>query len=125
MPAELQAQVTQLKARANAPAWHFSGLLLVALLIVGGLTSNHFTRQHTVAYVAQPRVGDVYHVKIDSGYSLLKVAAVEGNSVKLLANTYQTDTDSRSPSWISPRTTTTSPSTSLHWICRLCCRRSR
>ena len=95
MPAALRAQVAQLKARAQAPVWHFAGLLLLALLIVGGLTSSHFTRQHTVAYVAQPRVGDVYHVKVDSGYSLLKVAAVEGNSVKLLANTYQADTDSR------------------------------
>lgn len=95
MPPALRTQVAQLKEQANTPVWHFAGLLLAALLVVGGLMSSHFNRQHTAAYVAQPHVGDVYHVKMDDGYSLLKVAAVEGNSVKLLANTYQADTDSR------------------------------
>lgn len=95
MPAALKEQVMQLKPRAKTPVWHFAGLLLFAIAVVVGLITSHFTKQHTAAYVAQPQVGDVYHVRTDDGYSLMRVTEVGGNSVKLLANTYQTDNASR------------------------------
>ncbi|MBC6612610.1 hypothetical protein H8B15_16935 [Hymenobacter sp. BT507] len=95
MPEALKAKVAQVKAHAKIPFWHFAGLILIAVAIVVSFVFNYVNHQHTTAYVAQPQVGDVYHVRTDSAYSLLKVAAVHGNSVELLANDYQTDNLSR------------------------------
>lgn len=91
LPSHLQSHFSTLKQRANAPAWHYAGLLLMALMGLGTFTASGLNNKEDIAFLNRPHTGDLYHVRTQEGnFSLLKVVAVDGNSVQLQANTYQT-----------------------------------
>ncbi|OUJ73999.1 hypothetical protein BXP70_09590 [Hymenobacter crusticola] len=84
-----------LKQQATAPIWHYAGLLLIALLALSSLLTSGLNGKQDLAYLEKPHTGDLYHVRTQEGnFSLLKVVAVDGNSVQLQANTYQTSSSS-------------------------------
>ncbi|WP_324676897.1 hypothetical protein [Hymenobacter sp. GOD-10R] len=81
--------------RATTASWHHVGLLLLALVILNTFTASGLAHKESLAYLNRPHTGDLYHVRTQEGnYSLLKVVAVDGNSVQLQANTYQTSSSS-------------------------------
>jgi hypothetical protein len=84
-------QATQaLKQRVRVPIWHFSGLLLLVIAIIGGVIANGKAKKDTQTFIQAPHPGDLYHIRTENGhYSLLKVQDVTGNSVKLLPNNYE------------------------------------
>jgi hypothetical protein len=93
-PAELAPAVRELKKEISHPFWTWSGLGALALLVVGSYLLSIRDHHQDEALLAAPRSGDVYTVRSDSAnthaYSLLKVRRVQGNSVELLANKFQT-----------------------------------
>jgi hypothetical protein len=90
MDAALKQTVREVKQRVKAPVWHFSGLLLLAILVVWGLISHSQSQKNTQTFIQAPHPGDLYHIRTENGhYSLLKVQDVTGNSVKLLPNNYE------------------------------------
>ena len=100
-PAELAPAVRALKQQATHPYWTWSGLGVLALLLLGGFLLGIRDHHQDEALLTSPRTGDVYTVRSDSAnvasYSLLKVRRVSGNSVELLANKFQTDDSSPFP----------------------------
>jgi hypothetical protein len=96
LPAEataLKQAVRAQKKTVRAPWWHWSGL---ALLLVGGVWAADAgirDGHDNEAYLAAPRVGDIYTVRNDSShhYTLLKVVRAQGNTVDVVANEYETD----------------------------------
>jgi hypothetical protein len=92
----LKEHYAGLKPQAQEPIWHYAGLLILALVVLGSLIASGTNRKENQAYLAQPCVGDLYHVRTEEGnFSLLKVVAVGGNSVQLQANTYEIANDSQ------------------------------
>lgn len=94
LPTELRAPARALQQETHAPLWHWSGGVAgMALLGWAALASLRHDGEN-VAYLAQPRVGDVYTVRAradDPNYSLLKVVAVKGPTVDVVPNDFQTD----------------------------------
>ncbi|WP_045687346.1 hypothetical protein [Hymenobacter sp. AT01-02] len=94
-PVLKQAFIT-LRKNVRVPAWHFAGLLLVVLGLAWSTVVYSTNQKANQVFIAAPHKGDMYHIKTDNGhYSLLKVAAVAGNSVKLLANSYEIDQETK------------------------------
>jgi hypothetical protein len=85
---------SSLKLPAQSAVWYHTGLL-VLIMILGFLLAGGVNSKEDLTYVDSPHTGDIYHVRTQEGnYSLLKVVAVDGNSVQLQANTYQTSSSS-------------------------------
>ncbi|UYZ63520.1 hypothetical protein [Hymenobacter weizhouensis] len=92
MTPELKQSFQEVKQRTRAPWWHFVGLLLLAAAIGWGLIASSNDQRDNQSFISTPHKGDLYHIRTENGhYSLLKVQEVTGNSVKLLANTYEID----------------------------------
>ena len=92
LPAEMKAPVAALKKETRAPWWHWSGLVVIALLISWGTVAAARHNRDKVDYLAAPRVGDIYTVRDSVGgrnYTLLKVVRVRGNIVGIVENEYQ------------------------------------
>ncbi|AYA35823.1 hypothetical protein D3Y59_01430 [Hymenobacter oligotrophus] len=96
LPAQLHPHFAAAKARARVPKWHFAGLALLGLMVAGSFATDLAGRRHDAQLLAQPRVGDLYHVETDEPgfYTLLKVVEVNGNSLRLQQNAYQTNRQS-------------------------------
>lgn len=93
-PAQLQPAVTDLKKQIRAPWWHWSGLGLIAVLVVVGLIASSRDARANKAYLAAPHAGDIYTIRSmgdSTKYSLLKVLSAKGNTVELVANEYEID----------------------------------
>jgi hypothetical protein len=96
MPDQLKAKYEDIKARTKTPLWTFSGLLLLGVVIVlsilAAINDNHKNNQ----LILQPQAGDIYEMATEnSQYTLLKVARVQGDSVYVHINEYETNKQSR------------------------------
>lgn len=81
-----------LKSNTKAPIWTFSGLALLGILTISGVTYNKINGEKNAELILQPKKGDVYEVKTDNAqYTLYKVANVAGDSVFLFENMYETN----------------------------------
>jgi|GEM_PF-912003 len=96
LPEEIRAAVAALKQQIRPPAWQWAGVALLAVgLAVGGArawaadAANARDLRANAAYLAAPRIGDVYTVRVrdsEDTYSLLKVVGTRGNGVEVVAN---------------------------------------
>jgi hypothetical protein len=88
----LRSSYEMVKAKSKTPLWTFSGLvLLVALFILGGITSNRNAEQNA-QFIAAPQRGDVYEIKLDNKqYTLYKVENIVGDTVFVLAHEYESN----------------------------------
>ena len=70
---------------AKSPFYLYSGLILVALLVIWLVNINGNTQKQKELYVANPQAGDVYLVRDDKSkqvsYYFLKIADIWGDSV--------------------------------------------
>ena len=92
MPDLLKTKYEEIKAKTKAPVWTFSGLVLLGLLIIAGTLGAINDNQKNIQFILQPKAGDIYEmVTENSQYTLLKVARVQGDSVFVYINEYETD----------------------------------
>lgn len=93
LPPPLKSHFRALKLRSRTPTRHFAGLLLTGtvVLAIGGLGLWHQAQYKR--RLAQPHIGDLYHIRAEAPgyYTLLRVTAVNGNSVRLQQNNFETD----------------------------------
>ncbi|SNC59443.1 hypothetical protein SAMN06265337_0054 [Hymenobacter gelipurpurascens] len=90
MDPALKQTMLQVQQQVRVPGWHFSGLALLLLTVLSGLVLHGTSQKDTQLFVETPHKGDLYHIRTENGhYSLLKVQDVTGNSVKLLPNNYE------------------------------------
>lgn len=81
-----------IKSQAKTPLWTFSGLVLLAALIVFGVISSKQNNAKNAELISTPQKGDVYEIKLDyKQYTLYKVDDVVGDSVFLRVHQYETD----------------------------------
>jgi len=92
MPPALKLVYDNVKARTRIPVWHFSGLFLVALIVIAVIISDQKRGEKVGKYILAPKVNDVYEVKEkDEKYTLYKVQRIAGDTVFFVVNKYQTN----------------------------------
>lgn len=92
LPHDLKREYNTLKAETRTPIWQFSGLALIAILVVFMNYSSGETKKKELEYMANPVVGDVYKYKTEKqNYSTLKVISVSSDSVFVSPNEYETN----------------------------------
>ncbi len=92
MPPAFKEKYERLKSQKSAPIWTFSGLGLIAVLIVVGMVSAKRSEGRMQGMVQDARVNDVYEVKLpDKQYSLYKVQEIKGDSIWVLEHMYETN----------------------------------
>jgi hypothetical protein len=86
-------RVKHFAAITRTPIYLFSGLLLVAGLVVWMIFVNQRTQRDKALFIANPQVGDVYTLRQDfndtTQYTFLRVARIEGDSVFAYPNQYR------------------------------------
>lgn len=96
LPPALWQAFRSLQRRARAPWWHFTGALLLLLGLGGGWFMYSNEQRANQSLITAPHEGDLYHIRTSNGhYSLWKVQAVAGNAVRLLANNYEIDNETK------------------------------
>ena len=90
-PVEVDNQVQDLKKDNPIPFWHFSGVILIALMITFGIFQSKQDAKDNAEFIANPMVGDVYEFGEASSYSAMRVLGVEGDSVVVVFNQYETN----------------------------------
>jgi hypothetical protein len=92
MPNDVKKENMSIKQTAKPRIWQFSGLVVIALLILWGTMQSGKTSKLRDQYLQNPAVGDVYETKTEtSSYTTLKVVAVQGDSLVLAPNNYETN----------------------------------
>lgn len=92
MPPGLADTYDRLRAQEKTPVWMFSGLALLAVLIVAAAITSKQKDEKNTALIAAPHQGDVFEVKTKANqYTLYKVAEIKGDSAYLQLNNYETN----------------------------------
>src|SRR5688572_9067139 len=66
MPHELRREYDNLKAETKVPLWQFSGLGVIAAIIVFATYASGEDKKKEAEYLANPAVGDVYRYNTES-----------------------------------------------------------
>ena len=91
MTPEVKEAFDDFKKGAKPKIWQFSGLAIIAALIIWFNISSSQDKKNELAVLADPMKGDVYDYKTDSGYSTMIVRARMGDSIYVSINEYETD----------------------------------
>ena len=77
--------------KTRVPFYLSTGTILVALLILAGASISLIAQYQRSSFVANPKVGDVYRIREDSGrantYFFVRIANINGDSVFAFDNT--------------------------------------
>jgi hypothetical protein len=91
-PPSTKLSYDNLKRESKTPFWMFSGLALVAIFVVFSSYESKQNHKKNAALIQAPVKGDVFEIKTqDNQYTLYKVAGVEGDSVLIRFNRYETN----------------------------------
>jgi len=90
LPEDIGREVRQFSKSVRTPVWYFSGLFLLAALIIFGIYSSKMTAKETAEFMANPQIGDCYYFQYtdDNSYSTMRIEAIEGDSVYFDVNKY-------------------------------------
>jgi hypothetical protein len=79
------------ESKTRTPFYLYTGMILGVLAILMLVAALSFSAYSNKVYITQPRMGDVYELKLDSPYtgmySFLRVMRVDKDSVVLIENT--------------------------------------
>ncbi len=92
MPESLSASYEQLRSQEKTPVWMFSGLALLAVLVVAGIVTSKQKDVRNARLIAAPHQGDIFEVRTENRqYTLYKVHDVKGDSAFLQLSTFETN----------------------------------
>ncbi len=91
-PSYWQAQYDTLKAQTHTPIWTFVGVALIGVLITWIIIDDKRNEERNARLILSPEKGDILEIKTsEDQYTLYKIDKVEGDSVFLLINSYETN----------------------------------
>lgn len=94
-PESYKGDYEDLKFHAKTPIWMYSGIGIIALIIIAIFISIRLDDTENAELVLSPQKDDIYEVKLsDKEYTLYKVDRVEGNAVYMFENEFATDQSS-------------------------------
>lgn len=92
MPDTIKASYTHLRSQEKTPLWMFTGLALLAVLVVAGVVTSKQKEERNAHLIAAPHQGDIFEVRTDAQrYTLYKVHAVKGDSAFLQLSSFETN----------------------------------
>ncbi len=92
MTPEVKEAFKEFKKGAKPKFWQFSGLAIIAAVIIWFNISSNQDKKNELAVLADPQKGDVYDYKVEENeYSTILVRARMGDSVYVSLNEYVTD----------------------------------
>jgi hypothetical protein len=92
MPISLTYAYNELKAKTKTPFWMFSGMALLAVIMIIGVVSEKIRHNNTAQYILAPRHGDIFEIKTTwNTYTFFKVQQVNSDSVFVRFCNYETD----------------------------------
>ena len=92
MSSSIKMTYDHLLKQAMAPIWTYSGITLIVVLIAFFTITDFMNDAKNKKLVLAPQKGDIFKVKTaDNLYTLYKVEKVEGDSVFILINNYETN----------------------------------
>lgn len=92
MPDELKEQALRMKTAAGFPLWYFSGLGVIALIVLGVMISAEWDKKENARLMGEPKAGDVYEVKTtDNHYTSMKISHLTRDTVYFYFNQYEVD----------------------------------
>ncbi len=103
MPDNFKHAFKAFKSTLKTPVWHFSGLMVVALIVGWFMWSGSQNDKENLTFIDAPLSGDVYHLKTETGnYTTAKVVAVEDDSVYVVFNKFEINKSSQVESLDEP-----------------------
>lgn len=91
-PESYKSDYKDINFRAKTPIWMFTGLGIMAVIIVAAFIASRQNETENAELVLLPKKGDIYQIKLpNEQYTLYKVDKVEGNAVYIFENEYTTD----------------------------------
>jgi hypothetical protein len=91
MPNELRLAYYNLRSKAKTPIWMFTGLILIGCLIIFGVIGSYKEDENTKKYITDLKPNDIIELKVDQGYTTIKISEVKGDSVFYNYNRYVVD----------------------------------
>lgn len=91
MNESLLREYNNARALVRPPIWQFVGLFIISIVVVWAVVVSNESDKKEADYIATPKAGDMYRVKVDEGYSLMRVIAVGDSMVVTVANEYASD----------------------------------
>lgn len=92
IPSSLLSSYATIKAQSKTPIWTFSGLALIVALIAFAFVSEKKKDEKNAKLILSPQSGDIFEVKTeDLQYTLYKVDGLQGDSVLIRVNNYETN----------------------------------
>ncbi len=95
MSMPLAQSYEQLASETKTPIWTFAGAVFIVGCIIFGVISARNNDEKNAKLILAPQHGDVFEVKTkENQYTLYKVEQVQGDSVFVRLNDYETNTSS-------------------------------
>jgi hypothetical protein len=92
MPSSIKIAYENLKGQSKTPIWMFSGLALIALIIISGTISSRNKDEKNAKLILAPQKGDIFEIKTkEKQYTIYKVDEVTTDSVFILVNSFETN----------------------------------
>lgn len=93
LPEAIKQKMISEKQGVRTPFWNYSGLLIIAALIIFGMYNGAKQKENETLYLENPQAGDVYSTKTEDydHYSSMKVIKVTTDSVYVVYNDYEID----------------------------------
>ena len=89
----LNSRYDTLKSQSKTPIWTFSGLVLLAILILFLIVSDRQKKEKVATMIQTPQSGDVYEVKDGNTkqYTLYKIQRMNADTIFILMNQFETN----------------------------------
>jgi len=92
MPSSMALSSDNLKLQSKTPVWTFAGLALVVVLVTLAIINEKKKDEKNAKLVLAPQTGDIFEIKTDQNqYTLYKIDDVQGDSVFIRVNNYETN----------------------------------
>ena len=92
MTSSMKSVLQDVKSRSKTPIWTFSGLALLAVIIILGVMNDKKKDEKIAKLILAPQAGDVFEIKTpERQYTLYKVASISGDTVLIQPNNMETN----------------------------------
>lgn len=92
MPPSFVTAYKGISTIAKTPLWMFSGLALLAVLIIFVVFAGNYQEEKNARLISAPKSGDIFEIKTtENQYTLYKIDQVVGDSVFVFENNYETN----------------------------------
>lgn len=84
----IKREASLAKGMYKSPIWTFSGVGVLGVIIIAGTILSNKSNEEEKKFIADPKVGDEYTLKVENDYTLAKVFSVQDSIVGIAVNEF-------------------------------------